>query len=257
MNAALLPPVWLYAIAFVIGATLTSFSRLAVVRLPHQLAWRADANPALKLWSPPSYCDGCGARIRAAHLLPVLGWLLAAGRCPVCRMRISFWHPLFELLGGLGVVLALFWFGTNNQGYAAAGLWLTLLFLAEIDWREQWLPALVTYPLFWYGLLLSPFTAQAEMRTWGAFTGCVLMWLAMMLAGLWRGEDALAGGDIALAAAAGAWLGLGRMPLFLALTCMLFVLYALPLRFRGQVWVPMGPALAGGFLLCLPSQSLL
>jgi leader peptidase (prepilin peptidase)/N-methyltransferase len=249
---ALLPVGFALGMAGFVGAVLTSFGRLAVARLPHQLGWREDADPSLTLHAPPSHCEGCGSRIRARHLIPVLGWVLARGRCPDCGMRVSVAHPLMELLGGAGAAAMLAWFGLNGAGLAGAGLWLTLLFLAEIDWRETWLPTVVTQPLFWLGLIASPFAADADARILGAFGGSAAMWSAMWLAGRWRGVDAMAGGDIALAAAAGAWLGIVRVPLFLLASALVFIAYALPARWRGRVWVPMGPALALGWLAALP-----
>jgi leader peptidase (prepilin peptidase)/N-methyltransferase len=240
--------------AFCVGAVLTSFGRLAVQRLPHQLGWRDDAEPGLSLLAPPSRCDGCGARIRWPRLLPLLGWLMARGRCPDCAMRISCWHPLGELAGALGWVLALAWFGPNAQGWAACLLWQAWLFLAEIDWREHWLPAVVTLPLFWAGLLLSPFQASMPARAWGAFTGFAAMGFAMAVASRWRRTEAFAGGDQALCAAAGAWLGLARMPCFLLLTALLFIAGALPARRRGQWRQPMGPALCLAWCLCLLAE---
>jgi leader peptidase (prepilin peptidase)/N-methyltransferase len=248
---SLLPLAWLWLWAGFVGATLTSFGRLAVMRLPHQLGWREDADSSLSISSPPSRCDGCGQRIRWPHLIPVLGWCLARGRCPDCGMRVSPLHPLIELSGGLGWVAALAWFGPSAQGWAACLLWQVLLFLAEIDWRETWLPSVVTYPLFWAGLLLSPFELSLEARAWGAFLGCSLMWFAMAMVSRLRRMDVFAGGDIALCTAAGAWLGFPRMPQFLLLSSLLFIVLALPARRRGQLMVPMGPALAAAFLLCL------
>lgn len=250
-DLSVLPPALLLAWAWFVGAALTSFGRLAVMRLPHQLGWREDADPSLTLSAPPSRCDGCGHRIRARHLIPVFGWLIAGGRCPDCGMRVSPMHPLIEAAGGAGWVAALAWFGPGGQGWAACVLWQTLLFLAEIDWRETWLPAVVTFPLFWAGLLLSPFEPSVEARVLGAFCGFLLMWLSMAIVSRARDIDAFSGGDVALAAAAGAWLGFGRMPQFLLLSSLLFILLAWPARRRGQLMVPMGPALAAAFLICL------
>ena len=246
-----LPHGLLYAVAIWLGAVFTSFGRLAVMRLPHQLGWRADADPTLTLCSPPSQCDHCDWPISWLYLIPVFGWCLARGHCPVCGVRVSIWHPLLELVGGLGWALALVWFGLTAEGLAACLLWQTMLFLAEIDWREQWLPAVVTMPLFWAGLLLSPFAPQMVDRAWGGFTGFALMWFSMVVVGRWRKLDAMAGGDIALCAVAGVWLGLGRVPLFLLLSAILFILLAWPARRRGQLMVPMGPALALSLLICL------
>ncbi|MDN0111357.1 prepilin peptidase [Yersinia mollaretii] len=252
-----LPPAWLLSFAALLGAILTSFGRLAVYRLPHQMGWREQPISGLTLCAPASHCDSCGQRIRFAYLLPIIGWFLAKGRCPDCGVRVSVTHPLMEAIGALGWVIALSWFGPNAEGVAACILWQVLLFLAEIDWRETWLPAVVTLPLFWAGLLVSPFEPSVAERVLGGFAGFTLMWLCMAIVGRWRRLDVLAGGDIALSAAAGAWLGFAKIPQFLFIAAAIFILMALPARTRGQLMVPMGPALAASFLLCLGLPALL
>lgn len=241
----------LYAYAAIAGATLTSFGCLAVDRLPHQLGWREDPQPDLTLHAPPSRCNACATRIRWLHLIPIVGYLLARGRCPNCGVRVPLIYPLLEALGGAGACAMLAAFGLGWAGVAAALLFLVLLFLAWMDWNEQWLPAVVTHPLFWSGLLMSPFAPLAGDRIQGAFGGCFLMWGAMKVAGAMRRADVVAGGDIALAAAAGAWLGLTALPLFLLASSLIFMAYAGPLRLKGRVLVPMGPALAAGWLASL------
>lgn len=246
-----LPLALLLFAAMWIGACLTSFGRVAVFRLPHQMGWREDPEPNLTLCSPPSRCDACHTRISKWHLLPIFGWFFAKGRCRSCKMSISILHPMFELIGGIGWIAALLYFGFTVEGLAACLLWQVLLFLAEIDWRETWLPAVVTLPTFWVGLLFSPFTLSIEERAWGAFIGFFTMWLSMAVVGRLKKMNVFAGGDIALACAAGAWIGIDKMPIFLFGTAVIFILMALPARLRGRIMVPMGPALAIAFLICI------
>lgn len=252
-----LPNSWILVYSAILGAIFTSFGRLAVYRLPYQMGWRNLSEGRLTICSPSSQCDNCGKSISFYHVLPILGWILARGRCNSCNTQVSISHPLIELIGALGWVFCLNWFGITYEGFAACLLWQVLLFLAEIDWREGWLPEVVTLPLFWAGLLMSPFETSIEERALGGFVGFTLMWLCMVIAGRWRGLDTLSGGDIALSAAAGVWLGFGKIPQFLFISAVLFIFIALPARFRGEVMVPMGPALAASFLLCLGIPPLL
>ncbi len=89
------------------------------------------------------------------------------------------------------------------------------------------------------------------MRILGAMLAFFVMYLSMLITGLVKKEDVFAGGDIALATAAGAWLGLEMLHLFLLITSLSFISYALPLRLKGMRYSPMGPALALGFMACL------
>ncbi|HFS8112820.1 TPA: A24 family peptidase [Enterobacter asburiae] len=246
-----LPKNNLLFIAMWIGACLTSFGRVAVYRLPHQLGWRDNPEPNLTLFQPHSRCESCNTRISVFFLLPILGWFFAKGQCPSCKTRISALHPIIEIIGGIGWVSALLYFGFTPEGFWACFLWQILLFLAEIDWREHWLPAVVTFPLFWIGLLFSPFTESVEERVLGSFIGFTAMWLSMVVVTYFKKIDVFAGGDIALACSAGAWIGIDKIPLFLFITAVTFILIALPARMKGKMMVPMGPALAIGFLTCI------
>ncbi|WP_440030225.1 prepilin peptidase [Chromobacterium amazonense] len=238
------------------GAIVASFSHLVMQRLPGLLGWRADEKSGISLCSP-SCCDGCGTRIRWPYLLPLFGCFLSLGRCFACGMRISLWHLILEWGSGLACLGIINWFGWNGHGLAACVLWQILVFLAGIDWRECWLPSVVTYPLFWGGLLFSPFELDWALRAWGGFAGFSLASFSMVVAGRWRGVNAWAGGDVALCAAAGVWLGLMRLPVFLLLASILFIVIAWPARRRGQLFIPMGPALAAAFFitLFLPSSA--
>jgi prepilin signal peptidase PulO-like enzyme (type II secretory pathway) len=59
----------------------------------------------------------------------------------------------------------------------------------------------------------------------------------------------MATGDVALGTALAAWLGFCATPMFLLSSCIAYVAYAAPIRAKkGETWVPMGPALAAGFM---------
>lgn len=237
--------------AFVVGATLTSFICLAAERLPHQLQWREDYKDNYTIIYPPSSCNGCGRRIKFIYLIPLAGYFLSRGRCIYCGFKIPIRYPLLEMFGGVGTSFCFYYYGVGSLGWVAACLFLVLLFLSIIDVYEHWLPAVVTYPLFWCGLLFSPFCIDPEMRIIGAVLGFYTLYGAMFLLGLWKKEDLFAGGDIALASGAGAWLGVESMSIFFMVTSLSYIIYGVPMRLKGHKYSPMGPALAIGFIVCL------
>ena len=60
--------------------------------------------------------------------------------------------------------------------------------------------------------------------------------------------DALSLGDVFLAGAFGAWLGVCGGPTFLVAVAVAYLVYAIPRHRKGVVWTPMGPALGIGFM---------
>ncbi|EBR2768880.1 prepilin peptidase [Salmonella enterica] len=236
---------------FVMNATFVSFICLATERLPHQLGWKDNPKENFTIISPPSSCNHCGKKIHFLYILPVIGYILSKGRCSYCNQQIPIKYPALEFIGGMVGVLIFFIFGFSINTSITNFLFLVLFFLALIDIYEHWIPAVVTYPLFWLGLAFSPYCQDPELRIIGAAVGFYSMYLSMAITSHWKKEDAFAGGDIALVACAGAWLGIGNIPNYLILSSIFFIAYALPLRFKGQKYVPMGPALATGFFICL------
>jgi leader peptidase (prepilin peptidase)/N-methyltransferase len=233
-----------------IGAIVASFAGLAAWRLPHQLGWNEAPRADLTLWSPGSMCEGCGRRLGFFELVPVLGWILAMGRCKSCGHRVSPAYPLAEAASG-AVSAAVAWhLGWGPQSLAALFLLWGCIVLAWIDIREHWLPEIFTIPLFWIGLLFSPLDGDAWSRAAGAALAFAVMSSAMLVVGKAKGIDVFAGGDISFAAAAGAWLGFAALPSFLLVVSGSYLLYATPLRIKGQMMVPMGPALGFALVAC-------
>ena len=82
---------YLVLVALLIG----SFINLAADRVP-----RGES-----VIRPRSHCRSCGRVLNAIDLLPVAGYLLRAGRCASCGVRIGVSSPLIEALCG-GAMLA-------------------------------------------------------------------------------------------------------------------------------------------------------
>lgn len=238
-------------VVFVFSATIASFICLAVERLPHQLKWCDNPIPGLSIVHPRSFCNNCKQTISLLYVLPVLGFFFSRGRCSQCKKKIPIKYPLIEILCGIGSVLIFCYLGVGGKSFFVLFLLWILLFLTLIDLAEHWLPAVVTYPLIWLGLMFSPFEPEPIMRIYGGAVCFFIMWLSMKLTSILKKTDVFAGGDIALSCAAGAWLGLHLSITMLLISSVVFILYSIPFRLKNIHWVPMGPALSIGFMICL------
>lgn len=244
-----LPPWLLYGFTALLGAVMASFAGVVAQRLPHQIGWRDDSEEGVNIAWPPSRCDGCHRRLSVIDLIPVIGWIASRGRCRKCDVRVSPTYPIVEAASAFVSVAIVWWLGVS----AEAG-WLLIIFwsciaLTWMDITDHLLASSITIPLFWLGLLLSPWEPDPYLRILGALTACSAIWLSFAVTGAVKRLATMSGGDIALAAAGGAWVGFDNIQFFLLATCVIYLLYAVPLRFLNIVWVPMGPALCASLLL--------
>lgn len=254
--------------AGVLGLIIGSFLNVVIVRYPEMLkrTWRAESLQFLdqpveapaesfNLATPRSHCPHCRASIEPLHNIPVLGYLLAKGRCKACQKSISLQYLIIELVSALLAVLVVLRFGVSLQGLAALILSWGLLALSVIDIRHHLLPDTMTLSLMWLGLLSStiPLFAWPAQAILGAAAGYLLLWFVAFLFKKIRGKDGMGCGDFKMMAVFGAWLGLGMLLNVLLLAAILGLITGLILIiFRKLHWhqhIAFGPFIAlGGWL---------
>lgn len=241
-------PLWAVFAAFA-GAVMASFAGVVAERLPHQLGIAEEVEEGLSIVGPSSRCDVCRRPLDPLSLVPVIGWLARRGRCPCAAERVSPLYPVVEATTAAmsGAVVA--WLGPTGEAMALLVVLWTCLALAWTDHLHQVLPHAITVPFFFAGLLLSPFEPDPYSRIVGAAVGAGLMWGVTKLVSLLKGVEINSGGDYVLLAAGGAWIGVEHIQYFLGATSLLYLAHAIPLRCRGIVFVPFGPATAAGFVV--------
>jgi len=257
-------PLWGWILAAgVLGLLVGSFLNVVILRLPERLMaqWRLDAYDTLEMKPddkplPPgivresSHCPRCKHPLAARDNIPVFGWLLLGGRCRYCKEPISIQYPLVELLSGIASAVIVWKFGPG--WVALAGLVFTwmLIALAGIDFRTQYLPDQLNYPLLWLGLLLSlvaMFVAPGTAII-GAAIGYLSLWSVYWLFKLATGKEGMGYGDFKLLAALGAWMGPGALLPVILLSSFIGAIIGgslIALRKHGRdIPMPFGPFIA-------------
>ena len=196
-----------------------------------------------------STCDGCGRRLRAWQLVPLVSWIASRGRCTACGARIDPRHPLIE--GGCLVIGVI-------SGVAAPGMvavagavfgWL-LLTLAVLDARDFWLPDPLVAALALTGAAGAAFAPPALLdRIAGGLGGFLALWLIAAAYRRVRGRDGLGGGDPKLLGAIGLWLGWRLLPATLVIAGLAGIGWIVVRRLRGGAvaaddMLPLGTLLA-------------
>lgn len=246
------------------GLCIGSFLNVLIYRLPKMMEtqWEADMREAqglealpakaFNLMTPRSHCPSCKTPIRLWHNIPVLGYLLARGRCVHCKTRISLRYPAIELLTGC-VFGTLAWLHPET-GHAMAlmGLSAALIGLAFIDLDTYLLPDVLTLPLVWAGLLVNLVfkVVPLDEAVLGAVAGYLMLWTVYHVFKLITGKEGMGYGDFKLLAAAGAWFGVGSLFSILLVSSVSGVCFGLTLQaLRGKSHAepfPFGPSLVFG-----------
>jgi leader peptidase (prepilin peptidase)/N-methyltransferase len=131
-----IPPVLIYIISGVFGAIIGSFLNVVIHRVPREES----------IVFPNSRCPSCGAAIAFYDNIPVLSYVVLAGRCRGCSIRISPRYPAVELLTAILFVIV-----TWRDGLGVA-LPFDLIFttaiiaLVFIDAKHMILPDAITLP---------------------------------------------------------------------------------------------------------------
>ena len=261
-----------YAALFVLGACMGSFLHLVAERLPVMLehGWRAQCRALLGdqgiapeaeppgLIAPPSHCPACKTKLKFWQNLPLIGYHLTRGRCPVCRMKIPLSYPLSEWAVALGFCGLGALFGWGGLLAAAMVLFSALVVLTLIDLKCHLLPDIITLPLLWIGLFLNTqgTFATPESAIYGAVLGYAGPWCVMTVHHLITKRQGMGHGDFKLLAAVGAWLGWQALILVVLLASLGGCIVALGIALGRGIAVrdmplPFGPCIAAATLVAL------
>lgn len=103
---------------FVMGLIMGSFFNVVGLRVP-----KGDF-----LKEERSYCPKCKKTLKAYELIPVVSYLLQAGKCRGCKQAIAPIYPAIELLTGLGFLSSYLVYGFSME----LGLSLVIVSLSVI-----------------------------------------------------------------------------------------------------------------------------
>ena len=200
-------PLIVQLIIFLFGAIIGSFLNVVIYRY----------NTGRTLGGR-SICMSCGKSLRWFELIPVISWLVQAGKCVRCRSVIPFQYPLVEAVTGLlflGVVRMYIGLLPNTTLFLwavipAVFLWCILMVIAVYDIRHKIIPVLFVYLFIIISALLLFVTPHGLVLpdTWDFLAGFVI---PLPFALLWyvTGGRVVGFGDIKLMMGIGFFLVLG------------------------------------------------
>jgi leader peptidase (prepilin peptidase)/N-methyltransferase len=257
------------AAALLAGAAVGSFLSVVAARLPALLLASPDGRVSphrliSTLSFPGSHCTHCKAPLRWHDNIPFLSFLLLRGHCRACGHGFGAKYLLLELGGAWAGALSVGLFGWSLEAGLCFVLLAFLLALSAIDLEEMLLPDLLVLPLLPAGLLFQSLYGDGLFAgVLGAAAAFGVMWAIGATYGLLRHSEGLGGGDIKLAGALGAWLGILKIPFFLlsafAVGVVVMGCFLLLTRRQSRAPLPFGPFLAasGALFVLMPEANTL
>ena len=180
------------------GLAIGSFLNVVIHRLPR----------AQSVISPGSRCTACGYELRAADNIPVLSYVVLAGKCRKCGAPISPRYPIVELITAVVFVLHYLVFGWTPILAVRAVFAAAMIALFAIDLEHHLLPDRITLPGIGAGLAASLFLPPGLRDALiGMLVGGGILWIIGEAYYRYAGEEGMGGGDVKMLAMIGAFLG--------------------------------------------------
>jgi leader peptidase (prepilin peptidase)/N-methyltransferase len=113
------------SIAFLYGIVVGSFLNVCIYRLPEDQS----------IVHPPSHCPKCDARLKAIDLIPLFSFLLLGRKCRYCGAPISWRYFTIELVTGLTFLACYLSFGYSIDFFAYVIFLSALIvaFMVDLD----------------------------------------------------------------------------------------------------------------------------
>lgn len=234
-----------YVLSFVFGAVIGSFLNVCIYRIPKKIS----------VVFPRSHCTKCGHAIRWYDNIPILSYVLLAGRCGHCRAWIPLQYIVVEVLTALLMLGLYAWYGATARFFAYAVMTCGLLVATFIDLATYEIPDRISLGGVVAGLALS--WAFPSLQGEPSRVASLLQSLAGVLAGggaiyimgfvgwfIFR-KEAMGFGDVKLMAAIGAFLGWKLVLLAFFIAPFFGSILGIILKVReGKDIIPYGPFLS-------------
>lgn len=235
-------------IVVLLGLAIGSFLNVLIYRLPRKIPFISNR----------SKCPGCDTKIKWYQNIPLVSYLILAGKCANCKKRISVRYPLVEALNALSYLYFYWQFGLTYEFAVFSFLLTVLLVIFFIDLDFQIIPDVITLPGIVFGLALS--FLPGGIGIYAALIGMLVgggSLFSIAILGDWLfKKESMGGGDIKMAAMLGAFLGWQKILLVFISSSVIglvvsLILMSFSAKLRKERVIPFGPFLAVAAVLAI------
>ncbi|MEG0026236.1 MAG: prepilin peptidase [Bacilli bacterium] len=183
--------VYYAVILFIMGTILGSFYNVVGYRLPK----------GESIVYPSSHCPNCNHLLKPMELIPILSFIFQLGKCRNCKQKISWFYPIFELLGGVLFLLAYMSFGLTWELLIALTFISMVLIIIVSDYHYLIIPDSIII-ITVIALIIEMFFIKGFQMTLIAIISGIIAFAAMLLlkkfGDLIFQKESMGGGDIKL-----------------------------------------------------------
>ncbi|MDY7038507.1 MAG: prepilin peptidase [Thermodesulfobacteriota bacterium] len=229
--------------SFLFGLIIGSFLNVCIYRIPGSKS----------IITPSSSCPECGERIRFYDNIPLISFIILFGKCRHCRKPIPIHYPVVELITGLLSIALFLRYGFRPEYFLFLLFAACLVIITFVDLHHQIIPEIISLPCILIGLAISVF--KLNNISWldsliGIIAGGGFFYAFARMFKWLRGKEGLGGGDVALLAMLGAWMGWRALPFIILVSSLAGTLIGgSSLLFGGRKLsekIPFGPFLVLG-----------
>lgn len=237
-------------LALLLGLLFGSFATALIYRLPREINWI----------SKRSACPKCGHALGILDLFPIFSYLLTLGKCRYCKAKFGYNYLFIEILMALGFALIVYIYGLNFNAIIICLLYFSVILIFAIDFEHYIIPDEVNILIFILGISYGIYNNSGleQLLLMPAIYFSLAMGLRYLMF-FWKKKEGLGLGDVKFFLAAGTFLSIESLPVFLFLSGFIGIIIAIKWRVmkKGEMF-PFGPALAASllFCVCLPESSL-
>lgn len=230
-------------IFFIVGLFLGSFFGVVGTRLPKNES----------IIYPRSHCTKCNHELKWYELIPVFSYIIQGGKCRKCKVKLSVFYPIVELITGTLFSLCYFNFEFTNELFIALLIVSFLVIVIVSDISYLIIPDEIT-AFFSITMILLKLVLYGVRTTFFSVLSAVLMfcimYCIMMLGNKIFKKETLGGADIKLMFFVGLVLSpaLGLFNIFVASCLALPISLVLLYKDKNNV-VPFGPFILLGLFL--------
>jgi leader peptidase (prepilin peptidase)/N-methyltransferase len=178
----------------------------------------------------PSRCPNCKSQIPWNCNIPIFSFIFLKGKCPKCKLKISFIYPLVETLSAITFFICYQQYGLSLDFLFSLIFFLGLLIIFFTDFKYFLIFDSITLPLTAIGIVLTifslnPFNIKILDSIFGALIGYGLIFSIRWIYFKVRNIEGMGLGDAKLFLALGAWLGFQSLLFILFVSSFLGSIY--------------------------------